>query len=276
MSRLATLLRLGALGLIGLSALAAQAQTVPAPAPPPKPTTSYSYGLLDTDFTYLDADSAFVYAFDAGSQAFMISGDDGYLLVSYGTQDADSSAFAPSYSMIQAQMGLGGQSYLFNHFMGLPVRGFLPTQLQLGYRYLAPGKEKFAALGPDKIEALHLASAGLALGVGADARIPKLVPILEDRLAARGMLLVGAGATTNVMTEFDELGLTGTRELHLEVRLERVLGNQTGVTLGYVYRKQNWGRRAPENVQDVLDALLEPGELTQKTSHHLIRLGINF
>lgn len=262
-----------------LSALSAHAQTLP-PAPtvglPAPPPTSITYGLQSNYFAYLSADSSHTYRFESSSQAIMFSGEGSYLLLSYGSQPVDSAAFAPGLSMIQAQAGLGGQSYLFENMFGLPLRAFIPTQLQLGYRYLAPGSEDFSTLGRADVEPLHLASAGLALGAGADARIPKLVPVLEDRLMARAMLLFGAGATTNVLTQFEELGLMGSRELHLEARLERVLGNKTGVTIGYVFRQQNWALGTPESVQDVLEAFLEPGNLDQKSTQHLVRIGLNF
>ncbi len=281
------LLRLATVALILGPALSARAQTpAPPPLPPAATPTSYTYGLVGNRFAYLNADSTFNYRFDASAQALMISGENGYLMLSYGSQPADSSEGAPSLSMLQAATGLGGQSYLFKNMFGLPLRGFIPTQLQLGYRYIAPGEERFArpddapADGDDegagRVAPLHLASAGLALGAGVDARIPNVIPVLENRLAARAFVLVGAGATTNALTELDELGLMGTRELHLEVRLERVLGNQAGVTLGYVYRQQNWAQGTPESARDVLDAFLEPGHLDQKSTQHLIRLGVNF
>ncbi len=271
-----------------LSAFAAQAQTTqPAlPAPlPPRPVTSYTVGMLSNDFTYINADTTFVYDFTSSSQALVISGGTSYLMLAYGTQSADTLRLRPELSTIQAAVGLGGESVLFHEFFGLPARVFIPTQLQLDYRYISPGKMDFgsdpdAAIDPDDEDdgpdVLHLASAALAIGGGAEVRLPKLIPVLEDRLVARAALLLGAGARTNVLTEFDELGLMGTRELHLEARLERILGKKTGVTLGYVFRQQNWAQGTPESAEDVLDAFLQPGKLDQKSTQHLIRIGLNF
>lgn len=262
--------------LVMASALTAHAQTVAtAPPLPPRAVTSYTAGTLFNDFTYTNADTSYVYGFTASSQAIVISGGASYLLLAYGTQNADSLVGTAPLTTIQAAAGMGGESVLFDTFFGLPARVFIPTQLQLDYRYVAPGE----AEGPSTVEepeVLHLASAALAIGGGAEVRLPAFVPVIEDRLVARAALLVGGGARTNVMTEFDELGLMGTRELHLEARLERILGKKTGVTVGYVYRQQNWAQGTPESVEDVLEAFLQPGQLDQKSTQHLIRIGLNF
>lgn len=258
-----------------LATSAAWAQTSPLPRDAARlrqQTTAATVGYLAVDFRYANADSSARFHYDGVTRALMLSSEDAALMVAYGVADANPLDNTPETRLIEAALAMGGNNYVFEHLMGIPVGVFVPVRLNLGYR----GVQPVNPAGTEDAEMLHLASAGLGAGGGVKVRSPRVLPVLEDRLVGFASLVFGAGATTDVATELKDLGLMGSRDFNLEARLERFLGNKTGLTVGYTYRQQNWALGRPESAQDVLDAFLEPGRLAQKSSQHMFRIGLNF
>ena len=245
-------------------------------AAPAAGQAALTVGRMPVDFTFGNADSSVVHRFDGVTTAVALSGQTSSLTVAFGRSGPSGSR----RQLVDVALALGGNASVFDRIGGAPIGAFVPVRLNVGYRNLAASEEDGRLPDTDALrsaDALHLASAGLGVGAGARVRVPTGLPALRDRLVAFGSVVWGAGAATDVATGVDDASLMGSRDLNLEVRFERALGDRIGVALGYTMRRQYWGP-VGDRVRgaDVRDAFLRPGDLPYGSRQHLLRLGITF
>lgn len=214
-----------------------------------------------------------LYVFDGTMQALMLSGTHGSLSAAYGVQESD----VTTIRLIDTFFTLGGNVYLIRNRKGIQFAAFLPIRLSGGYRYASIDADQIreAARFPTTLPDLHRAHAGLGAGGGAEIRSPEVMPILQDRLAVRASALVVPGGYTDLGAEFESVYLSRVRDINIEVKLERVLGN-VGITLGYTRRSQYRTSNEPESVSDFLDLVTNQTDLLQVGSQDILRLGINW
>ena len=83
------------------------------------------------------------------------------------------------------------------------------------------------------------------------------------------------------MTDFGDMvegvRLTRSTDVTVEGKLERLLGNRTGVTIGLTVRSMSWSQETVEEIGDVLDVVTgQDSALRQRSTQTFLRLGINF
>lgn len=274
--------------VLGSSALAQQ--VVPPEAPPAVPagaphSTSLTVGYFNVDFEYASAENGYIYAFTGPALAFMLAGPLSSLSVAFGNEDGlplagDSLSFSPDRSMIDVALVTGGNINLLQVPGPAPVGVYVPIRLHLGYRFLNTSEKDVRG---DAISSAHIPSATLGAGAGAWVRIPTGVPVLQDRLVGAAALTIGYGAMNEVVDgtfEVERTRVVRTTDFNLEAKLERLLNNKTGVSVGYTYRTAYW---SDDYITDLVDSPSAPtrwandlSDFSQRSRQHLLRVGLNW
>lgn len=239
----------------------------------PDGTTALTVGYLSVDFEFAPPEGDFVYRFQKPAAAFMLSSEKAQFSLAYGTTSADSNQIAPSIRVVDAALSSGGNWYLLRPSATLPVAAYVPIRLDLGHRYAAAfGGD----LSSDELpEPVHLARAALSAGAGGSVRVPTSLPILEDHIVGIASLTFGLGATGDVQAGIDAPHLMRTRELHLQIKVEKLLNN-IGGTIGYIHRTQKWDQEVVTNAGELLDKLDQGTDVEHMSRQHMFYLGINF
>lgn len=253
-------------------------------------STSLTVGYLNTRFT--PGGSSFIplppsrpgsmdretpplalYAFEGTMRALMFSGAHGSLSVAYGNQGGRLTAL----HLIDTFFTLGGNIYLIRNKKGLQFAAFLPIRLNGNYQYASLDADQVRedAVSSTALPDLHRVHAGIGAGGGAEVRSPEAMPIIRDRLAVRASALVVPGGYTDLGAEFESVYLSRVRDINIEVKLERVLGN-VGITLGYTRRNQYRTSNEPESMSGFLDLVTNQANLVQVGGQDILRLGINW
>lgn len=213
-----------------------------------------------------------LYAFDGTMQALMFSGAHGSLSAAYGKQEGR----LTTLRLIDTFFTLGGNVYIIRNRKALQFAVFFPIRLNGGYQYASLDADQLGDDVPfESFPDLHRAHAGLGVGGGVEIRSPEAASVLQDRLVLRGSALVAPGGYTDVGADFESVYLSRVRDINIEVKLERVLGN-VGVTIGYTRRSRYRTPNEPDSVSDFLDLVTNQTNLLQVGSQDILRLGINW
>lgn len=253
----------------------------------PGTTTSLTVGYVDDAFALAGADSLNLFDYDGSSAALMLSSQSATLMMSYGVQDADPARGIRPLRNLAARLNFGGNAHLFRQLAGFPIAAYIPIRVNLGYRNLTRQEEENGAMEPleglqqappaEDEGALNVAKAGLGAGLGASVRIPTDLPVLEDNLTGFVSVVRSLGGMTDFGDVVEGVRLTRSTDFTVEGKLERLLGNRTGVTVGLTVRSMSWSQETVEEVGDVLDVVTgQDGALRQRSTQTLFRLGINF
>ncbi len=253
----------------------------------PRNTTSLTVGYVDDAFALASADSLNLFDYDGSSAALMLSSQSASLMISYGVQDADPERGIRPFRNLAARLDFGGNAHLFRQLAGFPIAAYIPIRVNLGYRNLTQQEEENGSIEPlerlqqapsaDDQESLNVAKGGIGAGVGASIRIPTDLPILEDNLTGFVSVVRSLGGMTDFGDVVDGVRLTQSTDFTVEGKLERLLGNRTGVTIGLTVRSMSWGQETVEEVGDVLDVVTgQDSALRQRSTQTFLRLGINF
>ncbi|MEF8865164.1 MAG: hypothetical protein V5A20_05310 [Salinibacter sp.] len=244
--------------------------------------TALSVGNLSTDFTFGGSgENAGVYNYNTNSQALMISGSNGSLLVDYASS-LDTGGFdRDTRRTIGAEALFGGNATLFDDFLRLPLSIYVPIRVNLDYRYVQPQN-------PD-LTNLHRGAGGLGAGGGAELQLPVGPDFIKDNLFVRGSaVLVPAVATSLGGNDADEIvnddpsiETSRTRmrrmlNINLEALFTELLGESTGVMAGYTFRAYGRSQQEPSSVGDVIDAATLEGDYRETSVQHMIRIGLSW
>jgi len=241
-------------------------------------TTSLTVGYIDDEFLLETDQGSDRFYFEGETAGAMISGKGANLMFAYGSADANESE--GEIRSLAADLNFGGNIHLFRNFLRLPLSIYVPIRLNAGYRNLSLLEED---------ETLHLAQAGIGAGAGASVRIPTGLPLLRDNLTGFASLVRSVGglgdisSTVNEQTGADEMSvLSGIRlmqntDLNIEAKFERLLGENTGVTVGLTIRWQSWTEEKADEFLQVLDVATGQQEnLTKRGKQTFLRVGINW
>ncbi len=241
-------------------------------------TTSLTVGYIDDEFL-LESDQGSNRFYYAGESAgAMISGKKAYLMASYGTADAHEGE--GEIRSLAADLSFGGNKTLFSNFLRLPVSIYIPIRLNVGYRNLELTEQD---------DALHLANAGIGAGGGVSVRIPTGIPVIRDNLTGFAYItrsVGGIGDLSGTIAEqngfSDDVVLSGIRltqqtDLNIEGKFERLLGDNTGVTVGLTLRWMSWTEEAAEEFLQLLDVVTgNEDTLIKRSNQTFLRVGINW
>jgi len=243
-----------------------------------KNTTSLTVGYIDDEFLIATDDGSNRFYFAGETAGAMISGKKANLMLAYGS--ADASGGDDEIRSLLADLNFGGNIYLFRNFLRLPVSIYVPLRLNAGYRNLSMIEEE---------DALHLAQAGIGAGAGASVRIPTGLPILRDNLTGFASLVRSVGGLSEISSTVanqvgagDESVISGIRlmqntDLNIEAKFERLLSDNTGVTVGLTIRWQSWTEEKADEFLQVLDVVTGQQEnLTKRGQQTFLRVGINW
>lgn len=265
--------------LLALAApVAAQRQDVRAALSLP---TAYGIWTQQMEFSYLNPRvSILPYRVDRTFPVISLTSDAGSLMVTYAKVKADSvSAFGYEYT--SAQLNVGGNSWLFRSLLGLvPVGVYIPVRLNVGYQMMVPDEPQVpVTVAPlltsmVQTEPLHLLSAGLAAGAGVAVRVPTPLPILEDNVNAYAYMLWGAGVAADLQQGVEDVYAAGSRELAIEVRIDRLIANRLGVMVGYSRYERRTSREPLESASELWDAFKKPNDLPNRFKADGFRIGV--
>ena len=250
-------------------------------------TTSLTVGYVDDAFALASPDSVNLFDYDGSSAALMLSSQSAALMISYGVQDADPDRGIRPFRNLAARLNFGGNAHLFRQLAGFPIAAYIPIRVNLGYRNLTRQEEGSGEMEPleglqqappvEDEGSLSVAKGGIGAGFGASIRIPTDLPILEDNLTGFVSVVRSLGGMTDFGDVVEGVRLTRSTDFTVEGKLERLLGNRTGVTVGLTVRSMSWSQETVEEVGDVLDVVTgQDGALRQRSTQTLFRLGINF
>jgi len=244
-----------------------------------------SVGNLSSDFTFGGSgENAGAYNYTGNARAIMISGPNGSLLVDYGS-DLNSGQFdRDTRRTIGAEAFFGGNATLFDEFLHLPLSLYIPIRINLDYRYTQPRNPELSNL--------HRGAAGLGAGGGAQLQLPIGPDFIKDNLYLRGSaVLVPAVATSlsnsdgegssDVVEDDSGIETSRTRmrrtlDINVEALFTELIGEDTGVMVGYTLRAYDRSRETPSSVGDVLDAATLSGDYVQTNVQHMIRVGLSW
>lgn len=242
--------------------------------------TAYGVGTQQMEFSYLNPRvSILPYRLDRTFPVVSLTSDAGSLMFTYAKVKPDSiTGFG--YEFVSAQLNAGGNSWLFRSLLGLvPVGAYVPIRLNLGYQMMVPEEDRAVVLVGNvplslQTDPLHYVSAGLAVGAGVAVRIPTPLPILEDNVNAYAHMLWGAGVATDVQQGFEDVYAAGSRELSIEIRIDRLIANRLGVMVGYSRYERNTSREPLEKAAELWDAFKEPDNLPNRFKAEGFRIGL--
>lgn len=241
-------------------------------------TTSLTVGYVDDEFLLQTEQGSNRFYFQGEMVAAMISGKKANLMFAYGS--ADKNVGEGEIRSLAADLSFGGNVNLFRDFLRLPLSIYVPIRLNAGYRNLSILEEE---------ETLHLAQAGIGAGAGASLRIPAGLPLLRDNLTGFASLVRSVGglgdisstvaeqAGANEMSVLSGIRLMQNTDLNIEAKFERLLGENTGVTVGMTIRWQSWTEEKADEFIQVLDVITGQQEnLTKRGQQTFFRVGINW
>lgn len=241
-------------------------------------TTSLTVGYIDDQFLLRSDKGSDRFNFDGETAGAMISGKKAFLLVAYGKSDALEGE--GEIQSLSTDLGFGGNKHLFRNFLRLPVSIYVPIRLNLGYRNLSLEQQD---------ESLHLVQAGLGAGLGSSVRIPTGLPVLQDNITGFASVVRSVGGLGDISSTMayqsgmgDESVLSGIRltqntDLNIEGKFERLLSDNTGVTVGMTIRWQSWTEEAAEKAMDLLDVVTgNRDDLFERGKQVFFRVGINW
>lgn len=237
--------------------------------------TSLAVGNLSTDFSF----GGTTYGYNKNARSLMVSGPNGSLLLDYSS-GLDTGGFdRDTRRTIGAEALFGGNAYLFEEFLMLPLDIYIPIRLNLDYRYVQPQE-------PGQSN-LHRGAGGLGAGGGAQLQLPVGPDFIKDNLYVRGTAVLVPGVGTTLSGGDDDLDddspvsasrtrMRRTFDINLEALFTELLGEDTGVMVGYTFRTYNRSREKPSSVGDVIDAATLSGDYTQGNVQHMIRVGLSW
>ena len=241
-------------------------------------TTSLTVGYIDDEFLIATDDGSERFYFVGETAGAMISGQGANLMFAYGNSDANQSD--GEIRSLAADLNFGGNVHIFRNFLRLPLNIYVPIRLNAGYRNLSLVDEE---------DALHLLEAGIGAGAGASVRIPTGLPILRDNLTGFASLVRSVGGMGEISSTVadqagasDEGALSGIRlmqntDLNIEAKFERLLSDNTGVTVGLTIRWQSWTEEKADEFLQVFDVITGQQEnLTKRGQQTFLRIGINW
>jgi len=241
-------------------------------------TTSLTVGYVEDEFLIATDEGSNRFYFVGETAGAMISGKGANLMFAYGNTDATGSD--GEIRSLAADLSFGGNIHLFRNFLRLPVSIYVPIRLNTGYRNLSLVDEE---------DALHLIQAGIGAGAGASVRIPTGLPVLRDNLTGFASLVRSVGGLGEISSTVadqaganDESAISGIRlmqntDLNIEAKFERLLGDNTGVTIGLTIRWQSWTEEKADEFLQVLDVVTGQQEnLTERGKQTFLRVGINW
>jgi len=241
-------------------------------------TTSLTVGYIDDEFLIATDEGSDQFYFVGETAGAMISGKGANLMFAYGNADANGSD--GEIRSLAADLSFGGNVHLFRNFLQLPVSIYVPIRLNAGYRNLSLVDEE---------DALHLLQAGIGAGAGASLRIPTGLPVLRDNLTGFASLVRSVGGLGELSSTVadqaganDESAISGIRlmqntDLNIEAKFERLLGENTGVTVGLTIRWQSWTEEKADEFLQVFDVVTGQQEnLTKRGQLTFLRIGLNW
>jgi|GEM_PF-1680545 len=241
-------------------------------------TTSLTVGYIDDEFLIATDEGSDQFYFVGETAGAMISGKGANLMFAYGNADANGSD--GEIRSLAADLSFGGNVHLFRNFLQLPVSIYVPIRLNAGYRNLSLVDEE---------DALHLLQAGIGAGAGASLRIPTGLPVLRDNLTGFASLVRSVGGLGELSSTVadqaganDESAISGIRlmqntDLNIEAKFERLLGENTGVTVGLTIRWQSWTEEKADEFLQLFDVVTGQQEnLTERGKQTFLRVGINW
>lgn len=243
-------------------------------------TTSLTVGYIDDQFLLRSDQGNDRFYFEGETAGAMISGKKAYLMIAYGKADAYGEEGEGEIQSLSSDLGFGGNKHLFRNFLRLPLSIYVPIRLNLGYRNLSLDETD---------ESLHLFQAGIGAGLGTSLRIPTGLPLLQDNITGFASVVRSVGGMGDISsTVADRSGiddasvisgirLTQNTDLNIEGKLERLLGDNTGVTLGLTMRWQSWTEEAAEEALDLLEVVTgQRDDLVERGKQVFLRVGINW
>jgi len=247
--------------------------------------TAISVGNLSSNFTFSGSgENAGAYNYSGNARALMISGPNGSLTVDYGSGLRTGQFDRDTRRTIGAETFFGGNAALFDEFLRLPLSVYVPIRFHLDYRYVQPRNPELSNL--------HRGAGGLGAGGGAQIQLPIGPDFIKDNLFVRGSaVLVPAVATSfgssdgegpgDVVDGDPEIETSRTRmrrtfDINLEALFTELLGESTGVMVGYTFRAYDRSREKPSSVGDVIDAATLSGNYVQTNVQHMIRVGLSW
>lgn len=241
-------------------------------------TTSLTVGYVDDEFLIATDNGSNRFYYVGETAGAMFSGKRANLMFAYGSADASSSD--DEIRSLAADLSFGGNVYIFRKFLRLPISIYVPIRFNAGYRNLSMVEEE---------DALHLAQAGIGAGAGASIRIPTGLPIVRDNLTGFASLVRSVGGLSEISsTVADQVGagsesaISGIRlmqntDLNIEAKFERLLSDNTGVTVGMTIRWQSWTEEKADEFFQLLDVVTGQQEnLSERGQQTFFRVGINW
>jgi hypothetical protein len=244
-------------------------------------TTSLTAGYISDVFSIQDTDGSYRFRFDGETTGLMLSSRSSLLMLSHGFADARENE--GEIRSMTADLQLGGNITVFNRFLGLPLRAYLPVRFNFGYRNL----ELIDDSDPDLNSTANIGSGSIGGGFGGELRIPTGLPVLKDNITAFAHLVTSVGAIGDVASYWGDpdpgdtvlggIRLTKSSDLNIEVKFEKLLGDNTGLTAGMTVRRLHWTRKDAENAKQILDIISgrEDG-LDLRGTQTFFRVGINW
>jgi hypothetical protein len=244
-------------------------------------TTSLTAGYIADVFSIQDTDGSYRFRFDGETTGLMLSSRSSLLMISYGFADARENE--GEIRSITADLQLGGNITLFDRFLGLPLRAHLPVRFNFGYRNLELLDEPDTGLN----NTASIGTGSIGGGFGGEFRIPTGLPVVDDNITAFANLVTSIGVIGDMASYLGDsepgetvlggIRLTKSTDLNIEVKFEKLLGDNTGVTAGMTVRRLHWTRNDAESAMQILDIISgrEDG-LELRGTQNFFRVGINW
>lgn len=245
-------------------------------------TTSLTAGYIADEFNLQSDNGSYRFRFDGESSGIMLSSKSASLMLTYGVADAEETE--GDIRSITGDLNFGGNITLFRNFIGLPIGGFIPIRVNMGYRNL----ELLDAPESSSNNTANIAAGSLGGGLGAEIRLPTGLPILEDNITGFATIVSsvgGLGDLTGSDTDgiqaggntIDGLRLTKSTDFNIEAKFERLLGGNLGVTAGLTLRWLHWTDEEAENFRQIFDVVSGEQEgLELRGTQSFFRVGINW
>lgn len=248
-------------------------------------TTSMTVGYIDDEFNLISDSGSPQFRYNGELLGLMINNEQGGLKLTYGTAGAE--VGDGDIRSIGVDLRIGGNAYLFREFFGLPVGVFVPIGFNFGYRNLKMQDHQQASFDRNVV---NLGTGEFGLGFGAKTRVPTGLPLLEDNLVGYFSWVRSVGGLTDFTSEgatsgeqdndviIDGFRLTRNTDLNIEGKLERFLGDRTGVTVGLTIRWMSWSDESSESFfSDIIDVVTgDRDDLVPRAKQTFLRVGINW
>lgn len=245
-------------------------------------TTSLTVGYISDQFNLHSDEGTFDFLYNGELMGLRLGAESSSLTLSYGITDAynddsDLRSFA-------ADLSVGGNAYVFRSFLGLPIGGFIPIRVNLGYR----GLTLVDVDEDEKTNSVNLGKGNIGAGFGGKVRLPTGLPLLEDNITAHFSLVRSYGGMIDFASPdqyqtlgnddvvFEGVRLTENTDFNIEAKFENLLGS-TGATIGMTLRWLNWTDNAADNFFDIVDVATGNREdVNLRATQTFVRVGINW